>query len=212
MRWIVGCAVGVLVFLASVGSGAVKIEPQPPDVERKTFDPARPPKDMPPLKGNEAALTSCLFDCSIGASYHIVDRKREGGRCISTIKVQDVTIKLQLKIVIWLPEGASAKLKAHEEGHRQIDERVYEGAEGVARTIAEGFAAKVLTSEGPDCAAAETAATEAAQNKFCQSYLDQTARSASEVGDAYDRLTAHGTKAEPAEDEAIRQAFAMQKK
>jgi hypothetical protein len=98
-------------------------------------------------------------------------------------------------------------LTAHEEGHRQISERVYEGAEAAAKDLAGKLDGATLEGQGASCPAAERSAAKSSQDDFCRDYLDKTGKPASRVGDIYDDITAHGTKTEPAEDEAIRQAF-----
>jgi hypothetical protein len=194
--------------LAPVVSRAeVTVDRRPTIVERRTFDPAHPPAAMPPLRGNEAAVTESKFDCRVGMDYRAVDRQRQSDGCKATLQVRGVHVELQLKVILWLPEHAPAKLVAHEEGHRRIAERVYEHAEQTARAIANPIDGTRVIGEGADCDAAEKQATDSAAERFCKEYLRRTATAAGRVGDLYDDLTAHGTRAEPTEDEAIRQAF-----
>jgi len=110
-------------------------------------------------------------------------------------------------VTMWLPTGAPAKLLAHEEGHRRIDQRVYEDAVKPARAAAHGLEGQVLRASAADCTSAEQIATQSAADEFCRNYLREIGRRAARVSDEYDRLTAHGTKSAPAEDAAIRDAF-----
>lgn len=162
---------------------------------------------MPPLKDDESAVTESRYECNVTLSYQVMSRKELGDSCTTLLKVRGVDVKLQLRIVIWIPDGATAKLSAHEEGHRQIAERVYEAAEEIARQIAATLDGKTIRGEGADCAEAEKRATADAADHFCKSYLDETARPSTRVNEIYDDLTAHGTRTDPVEDEAIRQAF-----
>lgn len=204
----------VIVFLAvlhgvaRLSAGDVTVEKKAALVERKAFDPAHPPADMPPLKSGEAALTQSTFECSVALSYQISNRVQVAGRCRESLKIKSVAVTLQLKVIIWLPQGASAKLSDHEEGHRKIAERIYQDADRAAREAAQILDGKTMSAEGEDCQTAEKQATQSAANGFCRQYLEQTGKRAAHIGDIYDELTAHGTRAEPAEDEAIRQAFA----
>lgn len=181
---------------------------KPPIVEYKTFDPARPLADMPPLKDDEAAVTQSSFECSVGMRCRIVSRGEDAGQCRVSLKVNGVEVTTQLRIVIWIPQAAPAKLAAHEEGHRRIAQRVYKEADASARRSARALDGRTLTAVGPDCRAAETRASQSAADQYCHDYLELTNQRAGRIGEIYDRLTAHGTRAEPAEDEAIRQAFA----
>jgi hypothetical protein len=195
-------------LLAATQSGAaVTVDRKPAVIERKMFDPAHHPSDMPPLAGNESAVTQSHFECNVTLNFEVLGRKEEGGKCKTELKVREVGVALQLRIVIWLPEGATPKLTAHEEGHRQITERVYGSAEKIARQIAQSLDGQTISGDAPNCQGAERQATQAAAGQFCQSYLDQTARPSAHLSEIYDELTAHGTRAEPTEDEAIRQTF-----
>ena len=187
--------------------GDVKVDRKPMVVERRTFDPAHPPADMPPLKGNEAAVTESKFDCRVAMKYELVGHKQSAGGCVTTLKVQHVEATLQLDVIIWLPTGATAKLTAHEEGHCRIAEQIYNGAEGIARNAGAALDGKTVTGQGGDCPAADKQATDSSARQFCQEYLKRTVEVTGQVGETYDELTAHGTRAKPAEDEAIRQAF-----
>jgi hypothetical protein len=185
----------------------VTIDHKPLTVERRTFDPAHPPADMPPLKGGEAAVTESKFDCRVGMKYQVVGHKREPNGCVTTLTVQSVQATLQLNVIIWLPKGAAQKLAAHEEGHRRIAEQVYADAQQVARTVAASIDGKEVNGQAADCESADKQATDSFARQFCEQYLKRTFDVARQVGDLYDDLTAHGTRADPAEDEAIRQAF-----
>ena len=208
-RWALAWIASVL-LLAAAASADVKITREPAAVEHKTFDPAHRPADMPPLKGNEAAVTQSTFECQVGVNYEVVSRKPEGGRCATSIRLEGVRMTIHLKIVIWLPQGSPAKLKAHEEGHRQIDQRVYDGAESIARQIARAIDGQTVTGEADTCDTAEKEATKVAAGKLCRLYIEKVAKPASRISDTYDQITAHGTRAEPAEEEAIRQSFAAE--
>jgi len=110
-------------------------------------------------------------------------------------------------VTIWVPAGAPAKLVVHEEGHRRIDERIYDEADAAARAGARTLDGQVLRAAAADCTSAEQNATQSAAGEFCRTYLREIGRRAERIGEEYDRLTAHGTKPHPAEDEAIRAAF-----
>jgi hypothetical protein len=190
-----------------VARADVNVDQKPPTIEHRTFDPAHPPADMPPLKGVEAAVTESKFDCQVGMKYQVVGHKREADGCVTTLMVQSVQATLQLNVIIWLPVGATPKLTAHEEGHRRIAEQVYADAQRVARAIAASLDGKKVIGQGTDCSAADKNAIDSSSHRFCDEYLKQTSDVARRVGETYDDLTAHGTRAEPGEDEAIRQAF-----
>jgi len=202
---------GVIVILIAATAPAaranVAVEKKPVTVEHKTFDPAHPPKQMPPLDHGESAVTESLFNCRVELVYRGGDRKRGADGCESSLLVQGVHAELQLRVIIWLPEGAPPKLNAHEEGHRQIAERIYRDAEKIAREVGKALDGRTITGSGDTCAEAERHATRDGAERFCRAYLDRTAVASGKINDVYDDLTHHGTKADPEEAEAIRQAF-----
>jgi hypothetical protein len=212
MRWIVGLIVGIAWIAAPRAGAEVAIERAPAVIERKTFDPSHRPPEMPPLKPGEAALTQARFDCNVEMTYVVVNSRAHEEKCDTSIRIRAVRLVLHLNVTIWLPQNAPAKLSNHEEGHRQIAEEIYRDAERVARAIARPIDGKTITGTGDDCPAAQKQAVQSAADDICKNYLDRTGNRTSVVGDIYDDLTGHGTRADPAEQEAIRQAFAKEEK
>ena len=188
----------------------VKVEKVPVVVVRKTFDRRNPPADMPPLGSQADAVTHFRFGCSTNASYEVTSRRRDrsGRGCTATARINDVDVKLELEITIWLPRGARRKLVDHEEGHRVIGERVYETAEAAAREAALRWVGRTVTGNAGDCAAAADAAVREANQKLCESYLEATSGWSGRVGDLYDEFTDHGRRDTPGVDEAIELSFA----
>lgn len=205
--------VAALVALGSPAAhGAVSVQKKPPVVERKTFDPANKPAEMPPLNPNELAVAASEFDCA--AQVQLLPRrsKTRGGRHALSYTVHAVKVVIGLKVVIWNPTDASEKLKAHEEGHREISETVYRTAEVHAKAVARKLDGRRIVGEGDTPEAAQKAADEAmaaANKQMCEEYMDLTSRTAVRVQNTYDALTGHGTRP-IAEKEAIRQAFAKE--
>jgi len=210
-----GCRAAMsIVYALAITSGSlsravadVAVERNSVVVERRTFDPAQRPTTMPALRPGEAAVTESQFDCAADLTYKIIERRSDDTSCSVAVKVQAVRVTLSLKVTIWIPAGAPAKLMAHEEGHRQIDERIYEEAVNTAKDGARVLDGQVLRATAADCASAEQNATQSAADEFCRNYLREIGRRAGRISDEYDKLTAHGTKSPPAEDAAIRDAF-----
>jgi hypothetical protein len=193
------------------------IERREPTVERLTFDPKNPPPDMPPLESGEAALCQFNFNCTVNLKYEVVEQSNDsggggsdgrGGESSVAAHVRQIRITLTLHNKIYLPRGAPPKIRAHEEGHRIINERVYEQAERVARRAALEVLTQTWRGRGADGDAAGKAATDVAVRQLCDAYLAGTAGKASRVGDIYDDLTDHGRNTRLTEADAIRQAFA----
>lgn len=200
----------MLLFVSAVSAltSPIQIDRRPPTVQRIVFDPARPPADMPRLDAGEAA--TCQFNFQCGARFQSVTEQQiplPGGRVRAVVKIESMAITLTLENRIFLPRDATAKLRAHEEGHREINERVYESAEAVARAEAQRVLGQTWEGEGESADAAAQAALQQALRSFCRAYHAQIADRAYRVGSIYDELTDHGRRLNPTEREAIDLAF-----
>jgi len=203
------CALALLAS-ARPAAAEVKVERKPAVVERKTFDPANHPKEMPELHGGELAVTVSQYDCVIGVSTEMTQRMLPKNRALVTYGVRRMTASLSLKITIWLPENASEKLKAHEEGHREIAERAYQNGEPLARKAANRIDGRRVAGEGDTLDKAEAIANakvKGLSDEFTKAYREALVIPANRVQNLYDELTAHGTKADPDEKRAVQLAF-----
>lgn len=210
-----GGLVAAVVVLAApaMSPAAVTVEKGNVVVVRKTFDRRNPPKEMPPLGPRADAVTHFRFGCSCNANYEIVSRRRdvsrrrgsEGG-CTATARINDMDVRIDLEITIWVPRGARQKLVDHEEGHRVIGERIYETAERAARDAARKWVGRTVTGRAENCPEAADTAVRDANHQFCQDYLEATSGWSSRVGDRYDEITDHGRRDVVVKD-AIAQAF-----
>ena len=211
------CTRGQTTGRARPAAGGVKVEKAPVVVARKTFDRRHPPPEMPPLGPRADAVTHFRFGCSTNASYEVTSRRRDrgrgkgagdGGGCTATARINDLTVRLELAITIWVPRNARQKLIDHEEGHRVIAERVYATAERAARDEARKWVGRSVTGRAGTCPAAADAAVREANHAFCEAYLEATSGWSGRVGDLYDDFTDHGRRDTPGVDEAIEWAFA----
>lgn len=200
---------GVLAIASSATPAAadVRVTKRPAEVERRTFDPFSPPDDLPPLKPGEAAVTTYRFDCDTSLSAAASKYPLAGGGCRTTLSVQGVRLVLRLRVTVWLPEGASDKLWAHEDGHREIAERMYLSAEAAAHRAADRADGRRVVGEGDDCEKAANERLNELAKQIGEQYRELVIAPTKRVQDVYDELTAHGANADPAEKAAIKAAF-----
>jgi hypothetical protein len=125
------------------------IDKQPVAFTSRTFDPAAPPADMPPLAPGENA--ECATDFVSNASVAGQSRQIDATHAIFTIK--QIKMTLQLNITIWVPADVTARVLEHEQGHRQISEYYYQTAGTVAESIAATYMGKQVEVTGADLAA-----------------------------------------------------------
>ena len=195
-------AAAVLVGLAGPLAAETKVTRSPPAVERKSFDTKRPPPEMPPLNRDEAAVTQSKFACGVKLEVEIT--QDAGEKPVARVAGLDATLKLD--IVLWLPTNVSAKIRAHEDGHRQISELYYAHAEQAARELAAKYVGTTLDITGTDERETQPVIQRAA-NEFCQEYLGRIEVPSQAAQEMYDQLTEHGRN-RLSEKEAIKRAVA----
>ncbi len=122
------------------------IEKHSSTFSQRSFDPANPPAEMPPLgQGEEAECDSnFISDANVSGRMQRIDSSN------ATVTVAQVKVTLQLKITIWVPNGAAQHVIEHEEGHRQISEHYYEFADKVAAEIAAPYIGRQIAISGAD--------------------------------------------------------------
>jgi hypothetical protein len=180
----------------------VTVDRKSPTTHTRTFDPKSPPPDVH-LTGHEAAYTRSTFLCSAAVSYRVTSKSAGS----ATIRIDSIQVELNLDDTLFLPKNAPKKLTAHEQGHRQIAERIYlDAADDTARRLAAPLVGQTFTATGPTPDAAADAAAKSAVQKFCDDYTATIPARSSTVNDLFDKLTDHGRNKLP-EPDAIRQAF-----
>ena len=189
-------------FAAPAGALAqVEVTRKPPAAVTKTFNPKRPPKEMPPLRPGEAAVCESKFLCQVQVEVEISSAPGERTEC----KITGIKSELRLDVVIWLPSDTSHKIRLHEDGHRQISEHFYANAEGVAKKLAADYVGKDLEVKSAEQDDTRPVIQRIA-NEFCQKYLGAIEVPSERVQMKYDQLTDHGRN-KLGEREAIRRAL-----
>ena len=139
-----------LVLLAAPSASAqtpgVTIDKQPETYSTRSFDPAKPPADMPPpTPGEDAECDSnFLSDAAVGGQAKQTDATH------AIVTVTQVKVTLNLEIIVWLPNKVTQHVVDHEQGHRQISEYFYQDADKVANKIAASYMGKQMTITGTD--------------------------------------------------------------
>jgi hypothetical protein len=125
---------------------------QPGAFATRTFDPASPPPDMPPLAAGENAVCDTNFQ-----SNAIVSGKtRQTDATHATVTITQIKVTLGLNVTIWVPTEVSPHVAEHEEGHRQISEYYYQTADQVAARVAETYMGKQTEITGTNLDAEST--------------------------------------------------------
>jgi hypothetical protein len=149
-------------------TSGVVITKEPANFLTRTFDPANPPPDMPPLAFGEYAQ----------CDSHFLSNASVGGQTLQTdathaiVTITQIKLTLQLNVTIWQPTQVSEHVIEHEEGHRQISEYYYQTADKLAEQIAATFIGKQIEIAGEN------------QNEESSKALQEVA---TEITDEYDK-------------------------
>jgi hypothetical protein len=191
----------VSISVASTALAQVEVDRKAPAATTRTFNPSRPPKEMPPLRPGEAAVCESRFLCQVQVEVEITSVGDEKPKCT----IVGVKSELRLDVLVWLPTDVTPKIRAHEDGHRQISEAFYASAEEVAKRISAHYIGQELEIKSAEQADTRPVIQRVA-NEFCQKYLGQVEVPSERVQMRYDQLTDHGRN-RLGEKEAIRRAM-----
>ncbi|HXC32946.1 MAG TPA: hypothetical protein VNZ56_10760 [Verrucomicrobiae bacterium] len=176
---------------------------QPANIAKRTFDPANPPADMPPLSAGEAA--QCVSDFLSNATVSGQTRRTDPTH--ATVTITQIHMTLQLNVNIWTPIGASQQVMEHEEGHRQISEYYYQTADQLAARIASTYMGKQIEVSGEDSGSAASEALQQAGAEITGEYNKELNPNPTQL--LYDSITDHarnGVVAQDAVDHALKNA------
>ncbi|MGA2497016.1 MAG: hypothetical protein ABSH20_04710 [Tepidisphaeraceae bacterium] len=204
---VAAAALGFVVGSAVWGAEKLDFKREQPTVETKVFDPARLPNPRPPLTPPEAACCVSDYQCDVEMEYSVA---QEGPIAIAgkaQARITAVHAKVTAAIVIWLPRGANAELKAHEEGHRVIVERVYGKSDEPIRKVLNGFIGRTYDLRGGDADAAAEKAVREADAEASKACIKVIGDEAGRVSSIYDEITNHSMKKDPPAAKAVEQAF-----
>jgi len=167
-------------------TSAPTITKQPVAFASRTFDPAAPPSNMPPLAQWETA--ECDSDFLSSASVRGESRQTDATH--ATVTITQVRMTLQLNINIWVPVGATQHVIEHEEGHRQISEYYYQTGEKVAARIATTYMGKQVEIAGADLSAESTKMLQQMAADITDEYKKELNPGPAQL--LYDSITDHG--------------------
>lgn len=164
----------------------IAIHKQPIVFANHTFDPVAPPAEMPALGAGENA--ECDSDFRSGASVRGETRIADASH--ATVIVTQVTVTLQLNINIWVPVGVTPHVIEHEEGHRQISEYYYQGADKLAERIAASYLGRRAEISGADLNAESDKMLQKMASAITEEYGKELNPEPTQL--LYDSITDHG--------------------
>jgi hypothetical protein len=162
------------------------ISKQPVAFANRTFDPATPPTDMPPLAPGESA--ECDSDFLSNASVRGESRQTDATH--ATVTITQIKVTLQLNINIWVPTGVTQHVIEHEEGHRQISEYYYQTADKLVERIATTHMGKQVEITGTDLDAESSKMLQQMATDITEEYNKELNSGPTQL--LYDAITDHG--------------------
>jgi hypothetical protein len=182
---VIVCSLGGCQSSAKPTPGAT-IEKQPVNFASRTYDPASPPPDMPPLAAGEEAEcdSNFLSDASVGGETQRTDATH------ALVTITQIKLTLQLNITTWVPAGVTPHVIEHEEGHRQIAEYYYQTAGELAQRIAGPYMGEKVEVTGTDLSVEATQLFRQVATEITEKYDKELNPEPTQL--LYDSITDHG--------------------
>lgn len=167
---------------------AVRVTREAPVVVRESFDPRRPPPDMPPLTPPEAGVCKITFALDAGVNFTAEQLSSTTAR----IYVEEIEIVTRVRFDIFTAVNGPAKLSAHEEGHRAIGEHYYDGAAEIAESIGRRLVGKTYDGAGANLEAAQRDAFNKVVAEIELAYMARVRTPSAAANERFDEITNHG--------------------
>jgi len=186
-----------LIFLSSCSSQRVIVDKAPEVVNKHIYDKDNRPKSEIKLHPSVEANTHWEFSFIPEIQGTSTGMERRGNEFVASMKVDRVKIDLALPIDVWLPESASEKVIAHEEGHISICKHFYKDADYAARELANELLGREFSGHGQNENECLRNATDAISTALSEAYQKKIIQPANRVSASYDKLTDHGQNSLP---------------
>ncbi|MBA3993964.1 MAG: hypothetical protein C0469_10590, partial [Cyanobacteria bacterium DS2.3.42] len=159
-----------LTLLSSCSSEEVIVDKAPELVNKHIYDKDNRPKSE--IKRHPSVEANTHWEFSFVPEVQVKNNKleRRGNEFVASVKVERVKIDLALPIDMWLPESASEKVIAHEEGHIAICKHFYKDADYAAREHANALLGRVFSGHGQDESECVRNAMEAISTVLSEAY------------------------------------------
>jgi hypothetical protein len=167
---------------------AVRVTREEPVIERREFDPRRPPRDMPALTPPESGVCKTTFELSANVGYSAERLTRTTAR----VYVDELDIVTRLRFDIFTIENGPPKLRAHEEGHRIIGEHYYRNAAQIAEDIGRRLIGATFDGSGVDDEAAQRDGFEQVVAAIESAYMARVRIPSASANERFDDITNHG--------------------
>jgi len=198
-RSLLACLAAVPGPVLAAASDGVTVDVRSPNIVRRTFDPANPPSDMPPLQPPEVG--QCVYEFACEMETRVVQPAAIGGS--RHARITATTLTTRLNVTLWIPVAGPDGVLEHEEGHRIIAEHYYRRAREIARRLGQEVLATPLAVSGSGRPALKAALNDL-QQRTIQSYLAETLDRCTVAQTRFDEITRHSRAPVPVDDAVAR--------
>lgn len=182
-------------FLSGCAAQDVEVVKTPPNVESQFFDAGVRTFGAGPPQHNECANTNWYFQCFSKFEFDVASSEKIATGYRVGLRIKKVHLKLDLPITKYLPEKATERVLAHEDGHVKICLKAYENAEQSARQAANGVIGKVISGKGKTLEQACQIALREAGQAIGREYRAKTVDRVNVVSALYDQITSKRNEA-----------------
>jgi hypothetical protein len=174
--------------LSAPSKDAVSIDKQPMAVQRRYFTDDRSSSKT----AKKTPHTDWQFRCLPQISYDIVENKtaNDGKSHTVSLKINGVSLKLSVPIVMRIAKNEDKLTVEHEFGHVKICADIYANAEQQMRDYAKSLVGKSYSGSGATESDACSAALKTPFNKLSQRFTTLTNDKANRMSSFYDHLDA----------------------
>lgn len=186
--------------------GAIEIKKGRESIEKRVYDKDNRPDDQVAEHPSVEANTHWDFEFVPEIGIERTKLQKKDSKFTTEVCVKKVRIDLRLPIRVWLPESASPKVIAHENGHVAICRHFYEDAENQAYIASKAILETKFSGCGETESESMQKALEAASLKLVAPFRNAVILPANRASAIYDDLTNHGQADMPVET-AVKRAI-----
>jgi len=166
----------------------VRVTREEPVVRRTEFDARRPPPAMPTLIPPESGVCNTTFELAANVSYSAETLSPTTAK----VYVDEIDLTTRVTFDIYTVRGAPAKLRAHEEAHREIGEHFYRNAATIATDIGQRLIGASFDGTGVDPDAAQQDGFDKVIAAIEQAYMARIRVPSAAANVRFDEITNHG--------------------
>jgi hypothetical protein len=183
----------------------VLVDVSPTTVERTSYPRNNPPAVLTVTNTEPAGRCLTNFSCAIFVSAIFPPPGAEN----IPATIGSVRVVVSQDIAMFLVQGASPAVLAHEETHRKISERYYAPAKAIVQTLAEPYIGWKFALSDKANRAAALAAIHAIQAEMTYAYRRETGERCRFAQEQFDLVTNHGLNP-ISNEEAMAHALALE--